>query len=272
MRHPPPFTVIATALSVAILCLCGVSSSFAAPPVSTAQADDERRALMSQLSRTLPELRLSRLYPSELPGLYEGLTEEGSWIYVNRDGTRVLVGQLFGLDTGRVVDLTAQHRQRWVRELLQGVPDKEFISYSPAKPKHHVVVFTDINCGYCQLLHRERGQLNALGIAVHYLAFPRAGVGSESYDRAISAWCAHDPKNALTQFKSMPNSSPSEQSARRRDCDVAMVGRHYQLGQRIGVSGTPALVFEDGQVFPGYVPAAELADMLGQNQLEAARP
>ena len=49
-------------------------------------------------------------------------------------------------------------------------------------------IFTDIDCGYCRKLHKEVPELNRLGVAVRYLAYPRAGIGSISYDKAVSAW------------------------------------------------------------------------------------
>ena len=43
--------------------------------------------------------------------------------------------------------------------------------------------------------------MNAMGIEVRYLAFPRAGVGSKTYNSMVSAWCADDPNTAITALK-----------------------------------------------------------------------
>ena len=97
--------------------------------------------------------------------------------------------------------------------------------------------------------------INALGIEVRYLAFPRAGVESESYDKIVSAWCSKDPHRAITELK-LGNSIPA------RSCPNP-VEAQLELGNRVGVSGTPALVTEDGHLIPGYLPADELARALG---------
>jgi thiol:disulfide interchange protein DsbC len=118
-----------------------------------------------------------------------------------------------------------------------------------------VSVFTDVDCGYCRKLHLEMADMNALGIEVRYLAFPRAGVGSPTYDKIVSAWCADDRNQALTDLKlgkDIPN----------RACPNP-VAKQYELGHDIGVTGTPAIVLEDGRLLPGYMPAAELAGLLG---------
>ncbi len=259
-----------TALSLIVASsLASSASAQSAEPIAQ-QPADESAQLRVKLQRSLPEMRLQQLRPSELLGLYEGITEDGNWLYINREGTRILVGQMFALDNGRVRDLSAQHRQGWVRNLLSGVPAAEYIRYSPAKVKHEVVVFTDIDCGYCRLLHREMSQLNELGIAVSYLAFPRAGLDSKAHAKAVAAWCAKDPTAALTGLKA--NQLAIADVPQRKDCDRQMVARQFQLGEQLGVTGTPALVLESGRVVPGYVPAAEMAAMLAQSQTEASRP
>jgi len=100
-------------------------------------------------------------------------------------------------------------------------------------------------------------ELNRLGIAVRYLAYPRAGIDSNSYDKIVSAWCADDPQKAITLAK-------LGQEIDHATCDNP-VAAQYELGNEIGVTGTPALVYEDGTMVPGYVPAEKLAAQLGIN-------
>jgi thiol:disulfide interchange protein DsbC len=53
-------------------------------------------------------------------------------------------------------------------------------------------------------------------------------------------------------------------SISQQECDNP-VQAQYELGQKVGVTGTPALVLEDGTLLPGYVPAARLQQMLELN-------
>ncbi len=71
----------------------------------------------------------------------------------------------------------------------------------------------------------------------------------------MSAWCADDPKDALTKLK-------NRQQIQSKSC-INPIASQYQLGQEMGVTGTPALITADGQLFPGYMPAAALAERLG---------
>jgi len=136
--------------------------------------------------------------------------------------------------------------------MLKRIQTKQMIIYRPhSTPVGTVTIFTDLDCGYCRKMHREVPKLVELGIEVRYMAYPRHGVGSESYNRMVSIWCAKDPKEAMTvamehgQIKDMTCQNSIEEQ---------MV-----LGRRIGVSGTPTLIFSDGTLWGGYLSADRLA-------------
>jgi thiol:disulfide interchange protein DsbC len=103
-------------------------------------------------------------------------------------------------------------------------------------------------------LHSQIAEYNKQGIAIHYMAFPRAGIGSESYDKAVSVWCAKDQQSALTSAKLGNDPVPEH-------CENP-VAEQYELGIELGVSGTPALLTSSGQLIPGYVPPEVLRQRL----------
>ena len=113
----------------------------------------------------------------------------------------------------------------------------------------HITVFTDIDCGYCRKLHQEVEQYNDLGIGVSYLFFPRTGLNTPSHQKAINVWCASDQQNAMTQAKNGVELPPLM-------CENPIESQ-YMLGIGAGVHkvGTPSVVFDDGSMVPGYLPA-----------------
>jgi thiol:disulfide interchange protein DsbC len=121
-----------------------------------------------------------------------------------------------------------------------------------------VSVFTDVDCFYCQKLHQEVPELNRRGVEVRYLAYPRAGVGSDSYRKIASAWCASDKLTAMTRLK-------NRETIPDNVCPGNPVADQFLLGQKVGVTGTPALVLESGQLLPGFMPADALVQRLGIN-------
>jgi thiol:disulfide interchange protein DsbC len=117
-------------------------------------------------------------------------------------------------------------------------------------------VFTDIDCGYCRKLHSQIKDYDRQGIQIRYLFYPRAGMDSESARKAEAVWCAKDRHQAMSDAK-------RGKSVSYRRCDNP-VREHYLLGQAVGVTGTPALVLENGELIPGYIPPNRLRRLLDE--------
>jgi hypothetical protein len=118
---------------------------------------------------------------------------------MSADGRYMLQGEL--VDVQNRVSLTEPRRRQVTRTVIDAVGEDNMIVFKPEKVEHVVTVFTDIDCGYCRKLHNEMDQYLDEGIEVRYMMFPRAGVGSESYKKAVAVWCAEDRNGALTDAK-----------------------------------------------------------------------
>jgi thiol:disulfide interchange protein DsbC len=227
---------------------------FALLPLSV-QADDQ--VVRDAIQKLVPNATIDTIAESAVPGFYEvGLG--GQVVYVSNDGRYLIQGSIYDIENK--VDLTEQKRSSARKAALAAVPASKRIIFAPNEVKHRLTVFTDIDCGYCRRLHQEIADYNSRGIAVEYLFFPRAGLGSESFQKAVNVWCAADKNAAMTRAK-------SGEELEKKTCDNP-IAEDYQLGQKIGVSGTPALVAEDGTLLPGYMPADQLLmrlDALKQN-------
>jgi thiol:disulfide interchange protein DsbC len=180
----------------------------------------------------------------------------GSVFYGTEDGRYLFAGDLYEVGDTELVNLAEVGRVEKRKTLMASVDPADMLIFPASVPRKAVItVFTDVDCGYCRKLHQEVPELNSLGIEVRYLAYPRAGIGSRAYEKIVSAWCSEDPNAAITKLKageSIPDATCTNP-----------VAAQYNLGREIGVSGTPAIVLEDGQLLPGYVPAADLARRLG---------
>ena len=129
------------------------------------------------------------------------------------------------------------------------------ILFSPVDPKYSVTIFTDVDCTYCRKLHAQINEYLDRGISVRYVLYPRNGPASRAWSKSEDVWCAKDRNEALTAAKLDRKFETSE-------CDASMIGKHYALGQGVGLSGTPAIVLEDGTLIGGYLPPAALAGRL----------
>lgn len=219
--------------------------------LATSSYADEA-AVKKALSEFMPGINIESIKSAEIKGLYE-VVAGGNIFYASEDGRYLLQGQMY--DAVEKKNITENKLADVRKVALEKVGENKMIVFKPKTSKHMVSIFTDIDCGYCRKLHSEIDQYLAQGITVRYLFFPRAGKGSDSYTKAVSVWCAADQQKALTAAK-------KGESLEAKTCDNP-IDEHMQLGEAFGMSGTPMIVTEKGNVLPGYVPAAQLAKVLG---------
>jgi thiol:disulfide interchange protein DsbC len=226
---------------------------------SFAQAGEaEVRAAIKVLN---PSAVIDSIKTAPVKGWMEA-TLGGQIIYFSDDGKYLLQGALVETATRRNLTEDAQSLVR-VAELNK-IQKKDLIIFPAKGPTKHVVkVFTDIDCGYCRKLHTEIKQYSDLGIEIQYLWFPRAGVPSDSSRKAIAVFCAKDQRKALTDAKS--GTDPGNATCPNP------IESDYNMGQRMGVNGTPALLLADGTLMPGYLPAPQLLAELDKRALEAKK-
>jgi len=203
-------------------------------------------------------MQADEITATEISGLYA--VRDGSKIlYLSADGRYLLHGELYDLSTGNPENLTEKSLQGLRKQLINSVPADEFITFKAKNEKYKINIFTDIDCGYCRKLHSEIADYLAEGISINYLFFPRAGLNSDAYKKAVSVWCADDKNEAMTIAK-MGSGVLTKKTCKNP------VKEHMALGDKIGVRGTPMMVTNDGTVFPGYVPAKQLAKALSENK------
>jgi thiol:disulfide interchange protein DsbC len=226
------------------------------------QADDA--AVRSAVANLLPNATIDSVRPAAMPGLQEVLVQ-GEVFYVSDDGNYLLQGRLY--DAKQRSDLTAGTENGVRRNVLAKVGDDKRIRFAAADEKYRITVFTDVDCGYCRKLHREMSAINAAGITVDYLMFPRNGQPSASFDKAGYVWCAVDRQDALTTSM-LAGELPVEQ---RKSCTHPTT-ETMQLGQKLAKLGTPTIIASDGSVLGGYLEPAQLAQRLAALPGVAAKP
>jgi thiol:disulfide interchange protein DsbC len=214
-------------------------------------ANADEAAIKQSLGKSMPTAKIESIKPSEIKGVYEVVLGSNIY-YVSEDGKYLLQGRL--VDVANRTDLTEQKLGATRKSALERMGVDNMIVFKPKIAKYKVSIFTDIDCGYCRKLHSEIDQYLAEGITIQYLFFPRAGKGSDSYDKAVSVWCAKDRNAALTAAK-------KDQKLEKKTC-ANPIDKHMQLAAEFEVKGTPMIVTENGNIYPGYLPAKELVQAL----------
>jgi len=227
-----------------------------ASPVPAPIPADVRARVVSRLHGASP----ADVAASPIPGLYE-VTMGGLVAYVSADGKYLVSGNVYDLESQ--TNLTASRRNAARAKALGAVRDDQLIVFSPENPKMTVTVFTDVDCGYCRKFHSQMAEMNKAGIRVRYMMYPRTGPGTESWRKAESVWCAPDRKEALTRAK-------KGEEIKSKPCGDAVVKSQYELGDDLGVEGTPALFTQSGDYIGGFLTTAQLVEALQDSQKATA--
>ncbi len=210
------------------------------------------QTIRNALGQLLPGLEVQSIKPSPIAGVSE--VQLGSRLfYMSNDGNYLMQGNLIDMKTR--VDLSEERRKQIRSAAIDELGVDNMIVFPAKTSRHEVTVFTDIDCTYCRKLHREMDQYNARGITVRYVMYPRSGIDTPSYYKAVAVWCEDNHNDALTRAKA------GEELSGSRDCKNP-VKEHIKLGETMGLRGTPAIVLADGEMLPGYVPADKLAAAL----------
>ncbi|KYK75004.1 protein-disulfide isomerase [Aggregatibacter actinomycetemcomitans serotype e str. SC936] len=181
---------------------------------------------------------------SPIKGLKTVVSDQGIF-YASEDGEYLLQGKIYKLTDKGISNVT----NKVLLDKLNALKN-EMIVYPAKNEKHVITVFMDITCHYCHLLHQQVKEYNDLGITVRYLAFPRAGMESQTAGQMEAIFTAKDPTFALNEAEK--GNLPKELKTPN------VVRKHYLLGVQFGVNGTPTIITSEGEVIGGYLKPADL--------------
>ena len=202
-----------------------------------------------------PTIEVLSIQESDVRGYYTVNFKGLEPLFISKDGKYLISGDILEITDTGLINKSEIRRNNLRKESLAQIDETEFISFKPSETKHEVFVFTDVDCGYCRKFHSQIKEYLDLGIQVNYLAFPRTGTDSESFNKIVSAWCSSNPNKSITELK-------LGYKIEENICDNNPVQEHFNLGNSLGVSGTPSIITSEGRMIPGYVPPEELVGLL----------
>ncbi|HEY6598014.1 MAG TPA: thioredoxin fold domain-containing protein [Pseudomonadales bacterium] len=242
---------LAILVVVAASTVLGADARPAVAPVTQNTID----AVVAKLKALRPELQIEGATAAQIPGMVTIELSGGALLYSTADGRYLIAGDLYEVGDS-LVNLAEKARDAKRKELIAGVPVTDMAVF-PARGNRKAVitVFTDVDCSYCRKLHLEVPRMNQMGVEVRYMAYPRTGLDSPGYAKMVTAWCSSNRGDAITRMKRGEELPP-------KTCNNP-VAKEYEIGHQVGLTGTPAIVLEDGRLLAGYVSADELGEVLG---------
>lgn len=230
-----------------------VQAKSSAAPIATDSDPEVVKALQANLKASGIDERILSAVPTDMPDMYWVTAEGLPAFFTDKSGQHIIQGQIIAVGDETPVDISAALVANTAQKALKAVDKKDMVIYpATGETKSVVYAFTDADCGYCRKLHEEMADINARGIEVRYLAWPRS---SESIPKMEAIWCSDDRNAAMNQAK-MGAALPAASCGNPVEAQMA-------LGSALGVRGTPAIFTESGQQVGGYLPAAQLAQAVG---------
>ena len=212
--------------------------------------------IKEKLEKILPDgAEIETIIESDFPGIFKVYYGDIQPIYVSESGNYFIYGDMFKIAENEILNITDIEINKRRLDILNNINSKELISFSSDNEIYEVTVFTDVECGYCRKLHEQINQYNKIGISINYAAFPRSGIGTGAFTKMVGAWCSDEPKKMLTSLKKGKN-------PKLDFCNTQPIAKHYSIGQKIGITGTPAIITSAGELLPGYYPPDELLKKL----------
>ena len=212
--------------------------------------------LKEKLSERFPDsIEIVSIKEVDIEGYLEVNLKGIEPLFISKDGKYLISGDIYEITEQGLVNRSEVRRNYLRKVTISELDESEFIIFKPNKVEHSIFVFTDVDCGYCRQFHREINDYLDLGIQVNYLAFPRAGIDSESFKKVVSAWCSPEPNQAITELK-------LGYEIKENVCLDNPVEKHFDLGNSLGVTGTPSIITSEGRIIPGYIPPEDLIGLL----------
>lgn len=211
-----------------------------------------QQTLAANLAKSGITAKITAVTPTSMPNIYWVKADGLPAFFTDSTGQYIVQGDIVKVGGAKPEHISANLLAQDAKASLTTIDKKDMIIFpANGQTKASIYVFTDADCGYCRKFHSEIDKVNALGIEVRYLPWPRS---EQTMPIMEKIWCSSDRKQALTDAKQgLPVNAPA--------C-TNPVRKIYELGANLGINGTPAIFDIEGHQLGGYVPPTELAKLL----------
>ena len=216
----------------------------------------DEAAIRKAVAERLPDFPpIDEISKTPIPGLYE-LRIGTDLLYSDERGDHLVQGSL--IDTRTKANLTDARIAKLTAIDFASLPLKDAIVWKQGTGARRVAVFADPNCGYCKKFERDLQQVK--NVTVYTFLYPV--LGGDSPEKSKNVWCAKDATAAWRNWMLDGAAPPRSMGA----CETPLQ-RNLAFGKKYKITGTPAIVFEDGTRIPGAIGAEQI-----EKQLALARP
>ena len=215
----------------------------------------QEATIRKNLAERLPNLpKIDEVTKTPMDGLYEVRINQSEIFYTDAGGNFIIQGNL--IDTKARVDLTEQRVEKLTAIEFKDLPLKDAFTIVRGNGKRKVAVFEDPNCGYCKRFERDLAKVD--NVTVHVFLYPI--LSQDSADKSRHIWCAKDKGKAFLDWMVRDVTPPAA------NCDASALVRNVEFGKKMRITGTPTLIFANGNRVPGAIPQERIEKLLAEAQ------
>ncbi len=215
----------------------------------------QEAVIRKNLAERLPNFpKVDEVTKSPIPGLFEVRVGGTEIFYTDAEANYLVQGSL--IDTKAKRNLTEERVAKLTEIDFDALPLKDAFTVVRGNGKRKLAVFEDPNCGYCKRFETDLQSVN--NVTVYMFLYPI--LGPASTERSKNIWCAKDRAKAWTDWM-VKN---ADTAAAPASCDAAALNRNVEFGKKHKITGTPTLIFADGNRVPGAIAAAQVEKFLAE--------
>ena len=219
-----------------------ISTSSQAQPQLVGQSVSP--AIQEAIYQKFPGALGAKVEPA-FPGFYS-VAKGNEIIFLSADMKYLINGDVREVDANRSIteELRAVNRPR-IDPTQLDLKDAIKMGNGPRK----LYVFADPDCPFCQQLEKEITTLK--DVTVYVFPMPLESLHPNARRISESIWCSINGAGAWRDYLTAGKPPVSGTCANPLDRNIA-------LAQRLGIAGTPAIIFADGELVPGAIAAARI--------------
>jgi thiol:disulfide interchange protein DsbC len=227
------------------------------PVLALAQAAEPAGRLTNEaiIKRTLENrmggVKVEAVAKTPYLGLYE-VRLDGEILYTDEKMNYIFSGNI--IDAKTMQNITEKRLRDLTAIQWENLPLDAAVKTVRGNGKRTLAIFSDPNCPYCKRFEKDLAKVD--DVTIYTFLYPI--LSQDSHEKSKAVWCSADKSKAWSELM-LNGTVPT--AAR---CDTP-IENNLALGRKYRVTGTPTLIFANGERVPGAIAAEQIEKLLAQN-------
>jgi len=242
-------TIKALALGASLLLSLTACKANASP----ADVEQAKQAFTTRF----PNREVLSISETPVKGIYEVVVKGKQIVYTDIAAKYLFVGDL--IDTEAKASLTEKRMSELNAVDFDKLPFQYAIKEVRGDGSRKLAVFTDPDCPYCKQLERE-SLPGVNNVTIYTFLYPLAQLHPDAPRKARQIWCSKNREATWTAFMRDGKALTGTDK-----CDTSALDKIEALGDQLGITGTPGLIFANGRMVPGAIGTEDIEKLLNAN-------